>query len=871
MWRRFFNRQATDADFEEELQAHLEIETKQLIDRGLTHEHAEMEARRLFGNRALVMEASREVRGYGDLARFWQDLRYAARLLRRGPAFTVAAVLSLALGIGATTAVFSIADTVFLRPLPYADAGQLAWVAIRFPSIGAEFIPSPDYVAWRRDNQVFQELAATRANFDSIMLLGGSDPVEVAAGRVSANFLNAFSVTPAFGRTFKAEEELPNGPKAVLLTSQFWRDHFHGRRDVLGSVIPLDGQPYTIVGILPQSFVYPVDVKIDLLTTLPVSPTASHRDRSMSTWAVFGRLKHGVKLAQVRANLDTLFAASKADAPQMFRADNSVVLQPLREHRAGNVRVLLFILMGAAGCLLAIACANVANLLLARWSARSRELAVRAAIGAGRGRLARQLFTETALLIAASTAVAMIFVAAALRGFVHFAAAELPRLSEVTADVRVFGIALLVSLATVLIFGALPALRAGRVDIQSVLQRAGRGGAPGGHRIMRRALVAVEVALSVVLLSGATLLFETLWHMQNDHLGFRPEHLLTVSIPLRGSSFDGAAREALASDVLTDLRRIPGTEAATVAHCTPLYGGDRWITFSRSDRPLPEAFHRGDGIGVCGVGPDYLKAAGTRLARGRFLTDDDFQHPDTIAVINEAAARAYFPGESPLGKQILGGRVGPWKTVVGVVTDTKNQGLNQPATPEAFVNDTGPGSTVDLLFLVRTLAGEGALARALREDLRGQHPGLFTKIETLDEAIGQLTASPRFNTVLLSTFAAVAFLIAIVGVYSVLAFSVTQRSAEIGIRMALGASPRAVLALVMKEGAVVVTAGALAGVAGALVLTRYLTTLLYGVAATDPGTYLAVVTGLGLAASAASFLPARRAAVLDPVVALRYD
>ncbi len=871
MWRRFFHRHATDADLEEELEAHLEIETKQLIERGLSRELAEIEARRLFGNRTRVMEASREVRGHSHFARFWQDIRYAVRVLRRGPAFTVAAVLSLALGIGATTAVFSIADTVFLRPLPYTDAAQLAWVAIRFPSIGAEFVPSPDYVTWRRDNQVFQGLAATRASFDSIMLLGGSDPVEVAAGFVSANFLDVFAVTPAFGRTFRTEEELPNGPKAVLLTNQFWRDHFLGRRDVLGSAIPLDGQPYTIVGILPKSFVYPVDVKIDLLTTLPVSPTASHRDRSMSTWAVFGRLKDGVTLAQAQANLDTIFAASKADAPQMFRADNSVVLQPLREHRAGNVRTLLFILMGAVGCLLAIACANVANLLLARWSARARELAVRAAIGAGRGRLARQLFTEIALLIAAGTVVAMIFVAAALRGFVHFAAGELPRLSEVTTDVRVFGIAMLVSLATALIFGGLPALRAGRIDIQSVLQQAGRGGAPGGYRIMRRALVVVEVALSVILLSGAALLFETLWHMQNDHLGFRPEHVLTVSIPLRGSSFDGAAREALASDVLTYLRRIPGTEAAALAQCTPLSGGDRWITFSRSDRPLPEAFHRGDGIGVCGVGPDYLKAAGTRLARGRFLIDDDFHHPDTVAVINEAAARAYFPGESPLGKQILGGRAGPWKTVVGVVTDTKNQGLNQPPRPEAFINDTGPASTVDLLFLVRTLAGEGALARTLREELRGQHPGLFTKIETLDEAIGQLTASPRFNTVLLSTFAAVAFLMAIVGVYGVLAFSVTQRSAEIGIRMALGATPGAVLALVMKEGAVVVTVGALAGVAGALVLTRYLATLLYGVTATDPRTYLAVIIGLALAASAASFLPARRAAALDPVVALRHD
>jgi putative ABC transport system permease protein len=870
MWR-LFRKQATDADLEEELQAHLEIETKQWMERGLTREQAEMEARRLFGrqfgSRALVMEATREVRGHGGFARLSQDIRYAARVLRRAPAFTGAAVLSLALGIGATTAVFSIADTIFLRPLPYADSGRLVWVAIRDPSIGLEFLPSPDYVAWRRDDHVFQDLAATQASFSSTMLLGGPDPVEVHAGRVSANFIDTFAVTPALGRTFRPDEELPNGPKAVLLTNQFWRDRFQGRRDVLGAVITLDGQPYAVIGVLPRAFIYPVDVKIDLLTTLPVSPTASHRDRSMSTWAAFGRVKRGVTMAQARADVDILYAASKRDDPQMFRAFNSVVFQPLREHRAGNVRTLLFILMGAAGCLLAIACANVANLLLARWSARARELAVRAAVGAGRGRLARQLFTEIALLIAAGTVAGMVLVAGALRGFVHFAAGELPRLSEVSTDSRVFGIALLVSLATALIFGGLPALRAGHIDLHSVLQQAGRGGAAGGHRVMRRVLVAVEVALSVVLLSGAVLLFETLWHMQNDHLGFRPEHSLTIR--LRAAGFQGTASDALTAGVLAEMRRIPGTEAAALTQCTPLSIGAFWVTFSRSDRPLPERFHRGDNIGVCGAGPDYLKAAGTRLVAGRFFADGD--PPGSLAVVNETAARAYLPGESPIGKQILGGRAGPWKTVVGVIADTKNQGLNQPASPEALVNDTRTANAASVLFIVRTIAGEGAFARALHDQIRADHAGLFARIETLNEEIGESTASPRFNTVLLSTFAAVAFLMAIVGLYGVLGFSVAQRSEEIGIRMALGATPGAVLALVMKEGAALMAAGALAGVAAALVLTRYLATLLYGVAPTDPGTYAAVVIVLAVAASAASFLPARRAAMLDPVVALRHE
>jgi putative ABC transport system permease protein len=869
MWRRLLSKQARDADLEEELEAHLEMETRQLMERGMTRQQAETEARRLFGSRALVMETAREARGGGALARFSQDLRYAVRVLGRSRSFTAAAVLSLALGIGAATAVFSIFDTVYLRPLPYSDAGRLAWVAVRYG--GMEFVASPDYVAWRRDNSVFEALGATQASFMTSMVMGGPDPTEVHAGKVSANFLDVFATAPALGRSFRQEEELPNGPKAVLLTNRFWRDHFHARRDIAGSVITLDGQPYTVAGVLPQSFVYPVDAKIDLLTTLTVDPTASHHDRTMYTWAVFGRLKPGVTMAQARADLDTLFAASRADAPKMYRADNSVVLQPLQEHRAGNVRTLLFVLMGAAGCLLAIACANVANLLLARWSARSHELAVRAAIGAGRGRLARQLFTEIALLIAAGTTFAMVFVMAALRGFVHFAAGELPRLSEVGVDFRVFGIALLVSLATASIFGGLPALRAGRVDLQSVLQRSVRGGAAGGRQLTRRVLVAVEMALSVVLLAGAALLLQSLWHMQNDHLGFQPEHVLTVSIPVRGPGFDAPRRDVFVSDVLTYLRRIPGTEAATLTECTPLSNGSRLDTFSRSDRPLPEPFHRGDPIAVCGVGPDYSAAVGLRLVQGRSFNDDDFRHPGAAAVINEAAARAYFPGESPLGKRILG-VVEQWRTVVGVIADTKNHGLSSPAMPQALIdNPSLQGFWGDFTFVVRTLAPEDAFGRALNEQLRAGHPGLFTKIQSLDGAMAEMTASPRFNTVLLSTFAALAFLMAMVGVYGVLAFSVAERRDEIGIRMALGATPESVLKLVMKEGAALAAAGVIAGIAAALFLTRTLSTLLYGVRPTDPATYVAVAIGLAFAAAAASCLPARRAAALDPAEALRRE
>jgi putative ABC transport system permease protein len=464
----------------------------------------------------------------------------------------------------------------------------------------------------------------------------------------------------------------------------------------------------------------------------------------------------------------------------------------------------------------------------------------------------------------------LLFVAIVFRGFVHFAAGELPRLSEINLDTRVFGIALLVSFVTTLVFGGFPALRAGRVDIQPVLQQG--GGIAGEYRLLRRVLVTGEVALSLVLLSGAALLLQTLWHLENDHLGFEPEHVLTVSVPLRGTKEQNDKQQTLAHELLSFVQRIPGTEAAALTQqCTPLSHGSYWVTFTRSDRPLPEQFHRGDGIGVCGVGPDYFKVSGTSVVQGRSFNDEDFAHPNTVAVINRAAARAYFPGENPLGKQIEGGRAAQWKTVVGIVNDTKNQGLNQPPMPEAFVNDLAPAIPPQLQIIVRSLGDQTALAPVIREKLRSLDPRLFAKFETLDQAIGEMTAAPRFNSILLASFAAIAFVMAIIGVYGVLAFAVTRRTQEIAIRIALGAEPRQVLALVVREGVLLVGVGSLFGIAGAIGLTRYLSALLYNVSPTDPITYLCVVIGLGIAAIVATWLPARKAASIDPMLSLRRE
>jgi predicted permease len=860
-----------EGDLDDELRSHIEMETARLMEeRGLTREAAEIEARRAFGSPALVAEVTRQMHGFHWLRTFFQDLRYGARTLRQSPGFTIAAVFSLALGIGASTAVFSIADTVFLRPLPYPQPERLMWVGIHFPHIRTEFVDSPDYLMWRRDNTVFEGLAATGAIGG--MVMHSPEPAEVIFARVSFNFLRTLGVTPAMGREFELQEEFPNGPKAVILTDRCWRTRFHADPGVLSRVITMDGQPFTVVGVLPPSFVFPTDSKIDVLTTVPLSPTASHRDRNMSTWSVYGRLKPGVTLAQARANVETLFQAAKADGTPLFRAGDIAVVRPLQEHRVGNARLVLGLLIGAVACLLLIACANVANLLLARWAARSRELAVRAAIGASRPRLVRQLFTETVMLAALGWLGGIALVAVTLRGVVRYAAGELPRLAEVTVDARVFCISGLVALTTVLAFGAFPALRAGRVDINVVLQGAGRGVA-GGHRLLRRSLVAAEVALSVILLSGAALLAQTLWHLENDGMGFQPEHLLSFYVPLRGTKIE-QSRDAAADEIVAFLRRLPGTRAAARTQCTPLTGGPMSITFSRSDRPAPAPFQRGDSISACGVGTGYFEAADSRLVRGRFFTEDDFRYPDTLAIINEAAARAYFPGEDAVGKQVMARRsggvvIGPWHTVIGVVGDSKNGGLRQPASPQVFFNIPTIRDNAELMFLVRSIGYAGALEPEIRAKLRSMDPGMFAKFETLDQTIRTFSAGPRFNSVLLGSFAAIAFLTAMIGVYGVLAFAVAQRTQEIGIRMALGAGPRGVLGLIAREGAMLVAGGTVVGLAGAMALTRYWSTLLYGVRPYDAATYVVVLAALGVAAALATWAPARRAASVDPVQALR--
>ena len=868
MFRWLLHKRFRKQDVEEEFKAHIELESKLLEERGLTREQAEASARRSFGNLSLLAEDTREAWIWVWLDRSVQDLRYAIRSLLHGRAFSLAAILSIALGIGAGTAVYSIADTVFLRPLPYRDPEQLMWVAIHFAKMKMEFLGSPDYVAWRRDNDVFQSLAATQASPGETLLLNGRNAAQVHNARVSANFLRTLGIVPTLGRDFNKLEELPNGPKAVLLTDHLWQEHFHRNAGVLGTSIRMDGQPYTVVGVLPRSFQFPMDVKLDILTTLSVSPAASWSDRSVSTWAVYGRLKPGLTTGRARAALEVLLARTRAGMPPTFRSDTQLVLEPLQRHRVGNARLLLAVLMGAVTCLILIACANVSNLLLARWAARSNEFAVRAALGAGRLRLARQLLTEAALLTVAGCSLGLLLAYAVLRGFVHFAGNEFPRLNETRVDSRVFTIALLVSIFTTLLFGGLPSLQAGRIEIQRALQQSGRTAFSATSRLVKPVLVAGEVALCLILLSGAALLTQTLWHLRNDRLGFEPEHVLSISIPLKGTKLESGNRDTLVRELLEFAHRIPGVEYASQTECTPLSSGLQSGTFSRSDRPLPEAFHIGDSIGICGTGPDYAAAVGMRVLGGRFFSEQDLDHPNTLAVINEPAARRFFPGENAIGKQILG-LGGQWRTLIGVVSDSKNRGLDAAAVPQVFVNGVTYPESTSLQLLVRSVGDQHALEFAIAGKLRQLDSGLIAQFDPVSQTSAEMSGGAQFNAILVGSFAVISLLMALIGVYGVLAFAVSQRTQEIGIRIALGGTRDNVFRLVLRQGSGPVLAGIVGGLAVDFGLARYLKAMLYGVSATDPITLGLSITVLAVTAVVAISIPAQRAAQVDPIIALR--
>jgi len=783
-------------------------------------------------------------------------LRFAVRTLRHHPGFTVPALLALALGIGATTAIFSVVDCVLLRPLPYPEAGRLIYVSTYITSDQVDLLPSTEFLNWERANHVLEQFAAVGRNGPA-SLISEDGSARISAARVTFNFLSTLRVVPALGRDFRPDDARTGAADVTILSYGLWQRRWGGDPSVIGRTVNIDGTSYRVVGILPKAFLYlPTLNTVEALTPLQIAPNFYWDRNEMRGWHSIGRLKPGATIQQARADFGTLFEAAKRDFPRLYANHVELRVLPYRDHLTGGVRLVLTLLLAGVGCVLLIACGNVANLLLARGAARSKEFAMRVALGASRLRLVRQLLIENLILSVLGGAAGAGIAFAAVRVIRASAAARFPRIGELTLDARVLAFALLLSLATSVIFGLLPSLSATRIDLKGSRRRGG----------LRNVLVAAELALSLTLLAGAGLLFQSLWRLQHKNLGFAPESLVVADVSLRGSRFAQNPTAAFVPDLESRLMQIPGTSAVAFADGLPPDGGCCATIFVREGVPIVPGRTRDDLIVVRDVTPAYFQTVGIPLKRGRYLTAAD---RDSL-VINEAMARHFFPGEDPIGIRI--GR--PFRTIVGIVADVKNDGLHSPVRPEMCVPlATLPMSATNssLQVLVRSAADTSLLAPTLLRQLREMDPRMLSSVHTMRERFAEQTTQPRFQSDMFGVFAAVALLLAMVGIYGVVAFSVANRTREIGIRIALGADNRRVVALVLRDTGIPVFAGIAIGIAASLAVSRYLAALLYDIKPNDPLTYAVVAALLAAVAVASSLAPARRACRVDPVQVLRAE
>lgn len=800
-----------------------------------------------------------------------QDLRFGIRMLVKNPGFTAVAVLTLALGIGSTTAVFSVADRILFRSLPYPDSERLASVGFVAPIEPNEFMLGTDYLEWRANQTPFEIFTSMQPGIADCDLTD-QNPVRLSCARVESSFLPTFGVQPLLGRNFTRDEERPNAPRVAVISHGLWRSRFGGDPQAIGKTISLDGQSVNIVGVLASDFEFPTLAHVDMLLPLALDEARQHRPDTGQVLRSFARLKPGVTPEQARAALAPLFQESLKWVPAPFRKEVKVMVRSLRDRQVQDYRRASWILLAAVFAVLLIACANVAGLLLARGVSRERELAVRAALGAGRWRLFRQSLTESVLLGVAGGAAGCLVAYLLLYLCIALAPVGIPKLNQAALDLRALMFAVGVSILSGVVFGLVPSLVRPRPE--ALVSKPAAGIA---RHTVRQALVAIQVAMSLVLLAGASLLLRTLWNLQYQPLGLQAEGVITANFSLGVQRYPQPAQQlAFYDDLETRVRRLPGVSAWALSDSLPPGGAMRSTVFAGITVEGHPRFAEGTGgmVGWRAVTPGYFGALRIPILRGRAFEEAD-RNPDQHAIVlSDSLARRLFPGENAVGRRLQRFREQPvWFTVVGVAADVKNGGLNLPADPEYYVvrGHAPEDATRRTSLIIRTSLNSNAVAGWLRPEIAAIDPTLPMTIETMTQRIGTLAARPRFNAALLSLFAALGLLLAAVGIYGVIAFLVTQRTQEIGIRMALGAARIDILGLIFRQGLGMILAGVGVGLVGAFTLTRFLSGQLFGVRPTDPVTFglasllLVGVTGL------ASYFPARRATKVDPMVALRYE
>jgi predicted permease len=799
-----------------------------------------------------------------------QDVRYAVRALLRTPTFTLAAILAMALGIGAGSAVFSVVDRILFRSLPYPGDGRLVSLGMVAPIAPHEFLLGYDYLDWRAASTPFESMGEWSGVGDCDLTTANA--VRLRCGIVDSHLLPALGIQPILGRNFTPEEDQPDVPKVALISYGLWRSRFAGDPAMVGKPISLDGQPVTITGVLPPQFELPSLAPIDLLVPQALNMPETVSRRNATILYVVGRLKPGATLAQGRAALAPLFANSMKDVPPNFRKDVSLLLRPLRDLQIQDARLASWILLAAVLAVLLIACANVANLLLARMAGRRRELAVRTALGAPRVRLVRQALTESLLLSAAGGAAGCVLALLLLRGFVAIAPEGIPRLDQAALDMRVLLFTLAVTLLSGLLFGLAPALENPRAEILAGWRTAG-----SRSQIFRQALVAAQIAISVVLLAGAGQLLRSLWNLQNQPLGMRVDGVMTATVTLGEHPYaDQARRLAFFDEWEARLRHTPGvTDAALVNALPPVTDVMLSMLYNAiaiQGRPQ-DTNGTGGSVAWRSVTPDYFAVLRIPLLRGRAFREEDRGPDRNPVILNDALARRMFPNEDPIGKQIQPGRRGAWLTVVGIAGNAKNSGLVDDAGPEYYVirkhvpGDFGRTATA----VVRTTADPAGMARWLRAEVAAIDPTTPVIVESMRQHVGKLAQAPRFNAVLLGLFAAMGLLLASIGLYGVVSFLVAQRTQEIGVRMALGATPAAISGMVLRHAGKSTAAGAVLGAAGSFFALRLLGSMLFHVPARDPWTLAGVLAILVAVSILAAWIPSRHAARVNPVEALRQE
>ena len=883
-WRRLGD---VDGDVDDELRFHLEMLQRDYEARGMTPDAARRAARDRFGDvdrveHELLEHDHRRERGrhrrerMSDLA---QDVRYGIRGLRRAPGFTLVAVLTLALGIGATTAIFSVVNSIVLRPLPYREAERIAmvWMDNRDQNMAEDIHSWPNFEDMRAQGKgVFSHMAAYipgGGNITAGCTVGECEPQRVQAGISTAELFDVIGVRPFIGRGFEPAEVVTGRDAVVVISHGLWTRMFGSDTAAIGKTIRMNGRERTVIGVMPRGFAFPT-AKTDVWTPL-VLDDGFKQARGTYGLYVIGRLAPGVTLERAKADMQTIWSRLQQldGGPRRFGLN----IVPLPDQVVGkSLRTALWVMLAAVAAVLLIACANVANLMLSRAAVREREVSVRLALGARRGRLVQQLLTESLLLAVVGGALGVALAWAGLDALKGLAPADLPRVDEIGLDARVLLVTVLTVAFTGIAFGFVPALQASRPDLTGALREGGRGGTTGkgGHRL-RQALAASQVALVVVLLTGAGLLIRSFLEIQRVELGFREDHLLTMRVTLPGAKYPEPGQRVRFYDALLErVRALPGVEGAAATSSIFLSQTPQSTNFTiegrtaRPDEPVVE-------VPIDAVTPDYFRVMGVPLIRGRAFTAQDVDGAPPVVMINANMARRYWPNEDPIGRRFKyggpGDGGGPWMTIVGVVGDMRRTGLDLPVRYETFLPlaQSGDGG---MTLVARTSREPAAFATAVRGAVRAVDPDQpVYDVQTMDAMLSDRVAQRRFTMALLGTFAGLALVLGIIGVYGVTSYLVTQRTREVGLRIALGADPGRLVRMVVRQGMHVAIAGLVLGLLGALALSRMMERLLFGVSPNDAWTLLAVTLVLAVATLVANWLPARRAARVDPLVALRSE